>query len=250
MARKRKSRTTRTAPRPARTVPPAPDYRGALPWLYLAAAVLFAAGLTALVVLFGGTIVGMNYRDLLGDHVEDAPVAMTPAGLLIVGFIVLGIAEGIRKPPRRDQPRWIWLLIPVALWAWLALSPAVVQGLGGPRYITDVFWELCGIYGFIAAAAIGVMLIAQVRATPRETPSRRLAAAARFHVDGLLGGVGIGMVGIVPLIAAQGMSQDEAIDVVAVAVVTAIGAVLAASGVVIALNAPTRRPDRSPSLRG
>ncbi len=248
MARRRKSRTTRNAPRPVRTVPPSPDHRGALPWLYLAAAVFLAAGLTALVVLFGGTLTGMNYRDLLGDHVEDAPVAMTPAGLLIVGFIVLVIAEGIRKPPRRDHPRWIWLLVPGLLWAWLALSPAVMQGLGGPRYITDVFWRLCGLYGFLAAAALGVMLLAVVRASPRETPSRPLTAAARIHLDGLLGGVGIGMIGIVPLIAAEGMSRDEAIDVVAVAIVTVIGAVLAASGVVIALHAPTRRPDPSRSL--
>ena len=141
----------------------------------------------------------------------------------------------------RPLPVWAllaWLPLPVAAWVALVLVPALGRA-DAFASASEGFWELVGLYGFVAAAIVGMLLISLLkRAVFARAARRELVAPERgrtfwrlvsgqWRVESGAGGLAAGLAGILQLV------TD---DPVAVTVISIIAAVLAALGVVLALG--------------
>lgn len=184
--------------------------------------------------------------------------AVVPAVLLLLAATPLFLGELLRRASwtagyagfwrggsvhtvSRPLPVWAllaWLPLPVAAWAALILVPALGREDAFASAAED-FWEFTGLYGFVAAAIVGVMLMSLLkRAVFAHVARRELVAPERgrtfwriasggWRVESWCGGLATGLAGILPLVAD---------DPVAVTVISIIAAVLAVLGVGFALG--------------
>lgn len=234
-------------------------------WLLAVGVVLALAGLASLVQLF---VLGAAGSDLAGVYgAFDTPEAM-PGVIFVIAMVPLFIGELLRRAKwqvhadstffrggmvtvaSQAGPAWVvvgGLLVAVAAWIWLVAVP-VFSYLDGSGFAaaSDQFWLVCGLYGFVAAAIAGVLLITLVKRAAFTAVARRGRTApdrgrdfwkfvsGQWRAESWLGGLGLGFIGAIPLLFQDAVRRDGDLDTTAVTVFAVLGGGMLVAGAVVA----------------
>ncbi|CAN5149951.1 hypothetical protein BH09ACT3_BH09ACT3_14110 [soil metagenome] len=219
--------------------------------------VLALLGVASIAQLY---LLGMRGAELEGIYpfFEDGELdSALPGVLLLLAMAPLFLGELLRRASWsvgyggfwggsvrtvvRPLPAWalvLWLLAPLAAWTALVLIPVLARE-GEYASASEGFWLLAGMYGFVAAAVVGILLMSLLkRAVFARAEARGLVAPERgrafwkflsgqVRIESGCAGLAAGFAGILPVIAA---------DPVALRVIGVIAAVLAVVGVLFALG--------------